>query len=98
MKYRIDINEAVTLRIKDLRLEEGAIMIRGGKGDKDRTTILPTALIPELLGHADISTTEIYLHCLPSDMDRIGSPWDTPAPVREQPQAPTGIIPFRASA
>lgn len=42
------LREVVTLRIKDVRLEEGTLMIRGGKGDKDRVTILPYSLIGPL--------------------------------------------------
>jgi len=38
--------------------------------------------LQRLLGHANMETTEIYLHCLPSDMDRIGSPWDVPVKAR----------------
>ena len=30
----------------------------------------------ELMGHKSIETTEIYLHCLPSFTDRVGSPLD----------------------
>lgn len=32
--------------------------------------------LQRVMGHANMETTEIYLHCLPSDADRIGSPWD----------------------
>lgn len=42
------LREVVALRIKDLRLKEGTIMVRGGKGDKDRVTILPTSLISSI--------------------------------------------------
>lgn len=42
------LREVVSLRIKDLRLENGTVMVRGGKGDKDRMTILPMALVGPL--------------------------------------------------
>lgn len=42
------LKEAVSLRIKDLRLEEGTIVVRGGKGDKDRVTIMPMSLVAPL--------------------------------------------------
>lgn len=34
--------------------------------------------LQRLMGHQSMETTEIYLHCLPSHTDRIGSPWDVP--------------------
>ena len=42
------LNEVVSLRIKDLRLEEGTIMVRDGKGKKDRVTLLPHSLVSPL--------------------------------------------------
>ena len=36
--------EAVTLRVKDVDFETGAILVRGGKGAKDRITMLPTVV------------------------------------------------------
>lgn len=42
------LREVVALRIKDVRLEEGTIMVRGGKGDKDRVTLLPKSLVAPL--------------------------------------------------
>jgi integrase len=42
------LGELVGLRIKDLDLERGVITVRSAKGDKDRTTILPESLKPEL--------------------------------------------------
>ena len=35
--------EALTLRVKDLDLEKRAILLRDGKGRKDRLTVLPAA-------------------------------------------------------
>lgn len=43
--------EGLRLRIKDLDLERREILIRAGKGDKDRVTVLPTSLIDELRDH-----------------------------------------------
>lgn len=40
--------EALRLRVKDLDLERSVITIRQGKGDKDRTTMVPRSLLPEL--------------------------------------------------
>ena len=36
--------ELLRLRVKDVDLDRGQIVVRGGKGDKDRVTVLPEAL------------------------------------------------------
>jgi site-specific recombinase XerD len=38
----------VRLRVQDVDLERGTLTVRGGKGDKDRMTILPKSLLGEL--------------------------------------------------
>jgi len=43
------LSEALTLRVKDLDLEQGQLIVRAGKGDKDRRTVLPDSLKDELL-------------------------------------------------
>lgn len=43
--------EALRLRIKDVDFERRQITVRGGKGDKDRITLLPESLIPDLRTH-----------------------------------------------
>jgi integron integrase len=43
--------ECVTLRIKDLHFENNQILVRDGKGFKDRVTMLPDALRPTLGEH-----------------------------------------------
>ena len=42
------LNEALSLRILDLDFDRNEIIVRHGKGDKDRRVMLPQKLIPEL--------------------------------------------------
>ncbi len=43
--------EALRLRIKDVDFTRGEIMVRDGKGGKDRPTVLPTSLVASLQAH-----------------------------------------------
>jgi integron integrase len=43
--------EALKLRIKDIDFDYKQILVRDGKGEKDRHTILPDTVIPELKKH-----------------------------------------------
>jgi integron integrase len=43
--------ECLTLRVKDLDFAAREITVRGGKGNKDRRTVLPVSLVPELRAH-----------------------------------------------
>ncbi len=43
--------EGITLRVKDLDLERREIVIRRGKGAKDRVTVLPAAVVDPLWDH-----------------------------------------------
>ena len=45
------LNEALSLRIQDLNMENGSLTVRSGKGNKDRITVLSRNLIPELQDH-----------------------------------------------
>ena len=45
------LNEALSLRILDLDFDRGEIIVRHGKGDKDRHVMLPKKLVPELKAH-----------------------------------------------
>ena len=47
----------------------------------------------DLLGHKSIQTTEIYAHCVPDFMNRVGSPLDCADPAVDD-----AVIPFAASA
>jgi integron integrase len=42
------LNEALTLRVKDLDFTRGEILVRDGKGRKDRRTVLPQSIQEEL--------------------------------------------------
>jgi hypothetical protein len=43
------LNELLSLRVKDVDFEMSTITVRSGKGDKDRTNLLPQQLKPQLL-------------------------------------------------
>lgn len=45
------LNECMGLRIKDVDFERKQVFVRDSKGDKDRVTMLPAALIPALQEH-----------------------------------------------
>lgn len=45
------LSEAMALRVKDVDFGRGEIVVRRGKGKKDRVTMLPQAVVPELRRH-----------------------------------------------
>jgi integron integrase len=45
--------ECLTLRVKDIDLASNQITVRGGKGNKDRVTMLPAAVRPMLVAHLE---------------------------------------------
>jgi integron integrase len=47
------IQECLQLRVKDVSLDRGELLVRDGKGQKDRMTVLPSALVPHLRVHLD---------------------------------------------
>lgn len=63
------LGELVNLRIKDVDLDRGVLTIRGGKGDKDRTTVIPKILKEELSNHL-IATRQLW--CQDRDSGRAG--------------------------
>ena len=44
------LSEALRVRVQDITFENSSILVRGGKGDKDRVTLLSKQLIPALQG------------------------------------------------
>jgi len=55
----VRLNELLSLRVKDLDFDRGQLVVRGGKGDKDRVTILPESLKERLRGHL-AKVREVY--------------------------------------
>jgi integrase len=47
------LNEALTLRVQDLDLKSGSLVVFNGKGNKSRSLPLPKKLIPTLQAHLD---------------------------------------------
>jgi len=47
----IRLMELIRLRVGAIDLARGALTVRGGKGDKDRTTVLAQRVVPELERH-----------------------------------------------
>lgn len=48
------LTEGLQLRVKDIDLERCEVMVRDGKGSKDRLTVLPSALVTPLRAHLQI--------------------------------------------
>jgi site-specific recombinase XerD len=42
------LSEVVRLRVKDVDLDRGTLTVRGGKGDKDRMSVLPRTLVKQV--------------------------------------------------
>ena len=45
------VTECTRMRVKDLDFDQGLLFVRGGKGDKDRTTLFPKCLFEPLREH-----------------------------------------------
>ncbi len=43
--------EMIRLRVQDIDFDRNEVVVRGGKGDKDRITVLPMSIKPELQEH-----------------------------------------------
>ncbi len=79
------VSETVRLRVQDLDFDSGALMVRSGKGDKDRGSILAASLTAELKDH--LSRVRA-LH--EEDLKKgVGAVWLPGALARKYPNAPT---------
>jgi integron integrase len=79
------VSEIVRLRVQDLDFDHEVVMVRSGKGDKDRSTILPKSLVDDLKAHLErvrsLHTTDLEKGC--------GAVWLPNALARKYPKAPT---------
>jgi site-specific recombinase XerD len=81
------ITEALQLRVKDVEFDRGVVVVRHGKGGKDRVVMLPATLAPALrkqLGHARAlwqadagierpATPHTLRHCVASHLLQAGT-------------------------
>ncbi|HDO25723.1 MAG TPA: integron integrase [Nitrospirae bacterium] len=67
------LNECVSLRIKDIDLEQNMITVRSGKGNKDRRTVLPEILKDELIRHLS-EIRSLYDHDRGKDLNGVFMP------------------------
>ncbi|MBC8206946.1 MAG: integron integrase [Kiritimatiellales bacterium] len=78
------VSETIRLRVKDLDFDSGVLSVRSGKGDKDRSTILPASLMPDLKAHLERVRA---LHA--ADLEKgAGAVWLPNALARKYPKAP----------
>jgi integron integrase len=78
------LQEALRLRVKDIDIDQRIITVRSGKGDKDRTTVLPATLVPAVAAQV---ATRRKLH----DLDLARGMVDVELPhalARKYPNAP----------
>ena len=75
--------ECCRLRIKDIDFSRNEVVVRSGKGDKDRYTMLPSAVRDSLIQHLEVSnpsTTRILrtgwagFHCPMLSIENIQMP------------------------
>ncbi len=66
--------EAVRLRVKDLDLERCEILVRDGKGAKDRVTMLPSSMVEPLRGHL-VLVRELYAQDLAAGLPGVYLPF-----------------------
>lgn len=77
--------ECLRLRIKDVDFVQSQIVVRSGKGNKDRITVLPERYTPELQAHI-VRVRALHEADL---VDGAGAVFLPPALARKYPSAPT---------
>ena len=79
------VRECLALRVQHLDLERRTILVRDGKGSKDRSTMLPTGLVEPMERHLD-AVRGIHARDLAKGFGRVALP---DALARKYPSAPT---------
>jgi len=69
----IRLVECIRMRVKDIDIERKIIIVRSGKGDKDRVTLLPSGVLPLLQGHLQ-KIKELYLEDRKNDIHGVVLP------------------------
>ena len=87
--------EAMRLRVKDVEFSRGEVLVREGKGFKDRVTMLPQAVMAPLRGHL-LEVRELHRADLESGAGAVRSPLDGLAPpardARQVEESPTRYL------
>lgn len=62
------LNEALSIRVQDINFSERSLLVRGGKGDKDRVTVLSGRIIPAMRADPSCSGAfrALVSSCFPS--------------------------------
>jgi integron integrase len=77
------LQECLRLRIKDIDFDRNMVIVRSGKGDKDRRTVLPESLRDDLVRHIEV-LKPVYEK---DRKDNIGGVWLPDALDRKYPNA-----------
>ena len=77
------LSEALRLRVQDIDMERLQILVRGGKGNKDRRTILPKSVLPALRQQIEYSRS-LFLQDQRNPQIGVSMP---PALARKYPRA-----------
>lgn len=69
------VQECISLRVKDIDFEQGFLVVRSGKGDKDRLTILPDSLKADLRTHLMEVKQVFELDSIRDDAEGVSLPY-----------------------
>jgi integron integrase len=67
------VNECLRLRVGDIDFSQNILVIRSGKGDKDRVTVLPESIKPDLRSHLE-SVRKVFNDTLNAGMENVYLP------------------------